>query len=48
MQVNVSSPVIAVPPGLEAPLDGAGDGLFEDINGNGRADFADVVLFFTQ
>ena len=28
------------------PSDVNGDGLFEDINGNGRLDFNDVVLFF--
>ena len=25
-----------------------GDGLLEDVNGNGRADFADIVLFFNR
>ena len=30
------------------PLDLDDDGLCEDVNGNGRADFADVVLFFNQ
>jgi PKD repeat protein len=29
-----------------APLDLDGDGTYEDLNGNGRTDFADVILFF--
>jgi PKD repeat protein len=34
-------------PGLAAiPTDTDGDGFFEDINGNGRKDFNDVVLFY--
>ncbi len=38
----------AFPGGSTAPLDPNGDGLYEDANGNGRTDFADVVLFFNQ
>ena len=30
------------------PRDLDGDGLYEDVNGNGRADFADVVVLFNQ
>jgi len=30
----------------KTPTDPDGDGLYEDINGNGRKDFNDVVLFF--
>lgn len=30
------------------PTDLNGDGLYEDCNGNGRSDFADVVLFFNN
>jgi|GEM_PF-1893147 len=30
------------------PTDRNGDGLYEDVNGNGRADFADVVLLFNH
>jgi PKD repeat protein len=30
------------------PLDTDGDGLYDDTNGNGRMDFADVVLYFNQ
>ncbi len=35
-------------PGGDTPLDADGDGLYDDANGNGRMDFADVVLFFNQ
>lgn len=37
---------VAVPPGTNRPRDLDGDRLFEDVNGNGRLDFADVVVFF--
>ena len=30
------------------PTDPDNDGLYEDLNGNGRCDFADVVLYFNQ
>ncbi len=40
--------VLAVPPGTALPTDTDGDGVFEDVNGNARADFADVVLYFNQ
>ena len=30
------------------PTDTNSDGTYDDVNGNGRADFADVVLFFNQ
>jgi hypothetical protein len=35
-------------PGGAVPLDTDGDGLFEDVNGNGGLDFADVVLCFNS
>ena len=35
-------------PGGDLPLDPDGDGRYDDANGNGRKDFADVVLFFNQ
>jgi PKD repeat protein len=48
-------PVPAVPPAVIAlpgmtalPTDPDKDGLYEDLNGNGRADYADVVLCFRQ
>ena len=40
--------LLAVPPGTALPTDGDDDGLYEDVNGNGRRDFADVVLYFNQ
>jgi PKD repeat protein len=30
------------------PTDPDGDGLYDDVNGNGRRDFADVVLYFNN
>ena len=30
------------------PTDPDSDGIYEDLNGNGRKDFDDVVLFFDQ
>jgi PKD repeat protein len=45
--INVSAPVLPVFPGCtKAPLDPNNDGLYEDINGNGRLDFADVVAYY--
>ena len=38
--------VIPLPDG-SLPADPDGDGLYEDVNGNGRKDFDDVVKFFT-
>ena len=35
-------------PGGDLPTDTDADGFSDDVNGNGRADFADVVLFFSQ
>jgi PKD repeat protein len=37
-----------IPPGTDLPNDLNADGRYEDVNGNGRTDFADVVLFFNQ
>jgi len=42
-------PIIRPPPiapNFPSPMDLDNDGLFEDINGNGRLDFDDVVKFF--
>ncbi len=42
-------PVQTVPNGgAGVPTDRDGDGLYDDVNGNGRNDFADVVLYFNQ
>ncbi|MEN6341251.1 MAG: IPT/TIG domain-containing protein, partial [Methanospirillum sp.] len=40
--------VVPVPTGSGVPTDTDGDGQYEDVNGNGRKDFADVVLYFDQ
>ena len=40
--------VAAVPGGAGLPEDTNDDGKYDDVNGNGRADFADVVLYFNQ
>jgi PKD repeat protein len=37
-----------VPGATELPRDLNGDGLYEDVNGDGALDFNDVVLFFNQ
>jgi hypothetical protein len=42
------SPVVAVPGASNLARDLDGDGKYEDVNGNGRKDFADVTLYFTQ
>jgi PKD repeat protein len=41
--------LFAVPPSTALPTDADGiNGLYEDVNGNGRKDFNDVVLYFYQ
>ncbi len=40
--------VLTVPGGTARPTDTDSDGLVDDVNGNNRADFADVVLYFNQ
>lgn len=39
-------PVLPLPGSSKSPTDPDNDGLYEDINGNGRKDFNDVVKFF--
>ncbi|MDD1718049.1 MAG: dockerin type I domain-containing protein [Methanoregulaceae archaeon] len=39
---------VALPGYSEAPTDPDGDGLFEDLNGNGRVDFGDVNIFYAN
>lgn len=43
-----SSGVVALPGMSQPPKDLNGDGKYEDVNGNGRADYSDVVTFFKQ
>jgi PKD repeat protein len=40
--------VVPLPGYTNPPTDPDGDCIFEDLNGNGRLDFADVVLYFNQ
>jgi len=40
--------VLPLPGYTNSPTDPDNDGIYEDLNGNGRLDFADVVLYFNQ
>ena len=40
--------VVLVPGGVGVPTETGREGLYDDVNGNQRKDFADVVLFFNQ
>lgn len=46
--IPTTSGVVKVPGGVQIPTDTDADGLYDDVNGNERKDFADVVLFFNQ
>ena len=46
-QLEVIS-VLTIPGQSNPPTDPDGDGLYEDMNGNGRKDFNDVVVFFNN
>ena len=46
--VTYSRPLVPFPGTTALPRDLDHDGICEDVNGNGRQDFADVVLFFNQ
>lgn len=39
-------PVVAIPGQAAVPTDPDLDGVYEDTNGNGRTDFADIVVYF--
>jgi len=48
---TVSATIVSlapVPGQTMIPTDPDGDGIYEDLNGNSRLDFADVVLYFNQ
>lgn len=46
---GISEPEPVPLPGMSAtPTDPDGDGIYEDLDGNGNVDFADVTLFFGQ
>ena len=40
--------LVKIPGGAGVPTDTGTDGKYDDVNGNGRKDFADVVLYFNQ
>ncbi len=44
----VQSAVIPLPGMNKPPTDPDSDGIYEDMNGNSRKDFNDVVLFFNN
>ncbi len=46
--VRAPTSVTTLPNGAGAPADTDGDWLYDDVNGNGSKDWADVVLFFNQ
>jgi PKD repeat protein len=47
--VITSTPAVVTIPGQAlAPTDPDGDGLYEDLNGNGEKDFDDVIVFFNN
>jgi PKD repeat protein len=48
VKLDSDAPLVAVPGGAGVPGDSNGDGLYDDVNGNERPDFADVVLYFNQ
>ena len=43
-----AAPVRPLPGFINPPTDPDGDCIYEDLNANGRLDFADVVLYFNQ
>ena len=46
LDVEIEPPIPPIADGLEAPRDRDGDGLFEDVNGDGDLDMADVQVLF--
>ena len=48
--INVTEPqtINPLPGQVNPPTDPDQDGIFEDLNGNGRKDFSDIALFFEQ
>ncbi len=47
--VDAPQPAVGMVPGGNAtPTDTNDDGLYDDVNGNNRLDFADIVLYFNQ
>ena len=48
IEISGGAPPTVLPGLINPPTDPDGDGIYEDLNGNGRLDFADVVLYFNQ
>lgn len=48
LEFERSSRVLRVPGAAGDPADLDADGLYEDVNGNGQGDFADIILYFNQ
>ena len=49
VKLKADAPIVQQMPGAAGlPTDTDGDGKYDDVNGNNRADFADVVLYFNQ
>lgn len=48
INVTAAPGVLPLPGQSAAPTDPDNDGIYEDLNGNGRADFADLTLYFLQ
>ena len=40
--------MVLIPGGVGVPTAPLANGLYTDVNGNGRNDFADIVLYFNQ
>lgn len=40
--------ILPLPGSSKSPTDPDNDGLYEDINGNGRKDFNDIIMLFQE
>ena len=47
ISVGTTSGIIPLPGYTNPPTDPDKDGIYEDLNANGRLDFTDIVLYFT-
>jgi PKD repeat protein len=47
-QIVIEKKLVPLPGYANPPTDPDNDGIYEDLNANGRLDFADVVLYFNQ
>ena len=46
LDLEAADAVKALPDRIDSPLEMEGTGMYSDVNGNGRIDFADVVWLF--